>query len=176
MALTTLHTFLSSVARLFHSFANDFVNSWCPMLGSFWSSCITFRCCWQYIKNALAGFLGALGSLSLSLSFGASRFLVFFFAGGESGLMNSHGKKDGGAVLGNASETISDRSSAFQRRNKKKVSCQVNFLMIFWRAENDFHWSQQHWLRGKELSLSCRFPEPHLKRWLSISIVIIVII
>ena len=131
MALTTLHTFLSSVARLFHSFANDFVNSWCPMLGSFWSSCITFRCCWQYIKNALAGFLGALGSLSLSLSFGASRFLVFFFAGGESGLMNSHGKKDGGAVLGNASETISDRSSAFQRRNKKKVSCQVNFLPLF---------------------------------------------
>jgi len=26
--------------------------------------------------------------------------------------MNSHGKKEGGAVLGNASETISERSSA----------------------------------------------------------------
>lgn len=133
MASTTLHTFLSSVARLFHSFANDLVNSWWPMLGSFWSSCITFRCCWQYIKNALAGFLGALGSLSLSLSFGASRFLVFFFTGGESGLVNSQGKKEGGAVLGNASETISERSSALQRRNKKKSELPrklfVDFLM-----------------------------------------------
>lgn len=102
---------------------------------------MTVRCCWQYIKNAFAGFLGALGSLSLSLSFGASRFL-FFFAGGESGLMNSHGKKEGGAVLGNASETISERSSAWQDKkimnmpslrdkcqgNKKKIA---ESLLIF---------------------------------------------
>ena len=70
------------------------------------------RCCWQYIKKALAGFLGAFGSLSLSLSFELSRFL-FFFTGGESGLINSPGKRGEGADFGNASETISESSSAW---------------------------------------------------------------
>ena len=47
--------------------------------------------------------------------------------------MNSQGKKEGGAVLGNASETISERSSACVRDkgqgNKKKIMNQS--LLIF---------------------------------------------
>lgn len=63
------------------------------------------------MKKAFAGFFGALGSLSLSLSLAGSRFLLFFTAG-ESGLANSPGKKGGGTGFENASATISERSSA----------------------------------------------------------------
>ena len=132
-------TFLSSVAKLFHSFANDFVNSWWPTVGSFWSSCITVRCCWQYMKNAFAGFFGALGSLSLSFSFELSRFLVFFITG-KSGDMNSPGKSSGSTGFGNASEAISERSSAYNEiRGTIIIIIDYKFLLDLMQISNFLH-------------------------------------
>ena len=70
------------------------------------------------MRKALAGFLGALGSLSLSLSFELSRFLLFLVAG-KSGVINSPVNSAGWIGLGNASETISERSSAYRATKKK---------------------------------------------------------